>query len=98
VCGDRSCPRWVMVFKVAIVETLRAHALVALKTYLIPSHSSLGITSLGLSARQRSPLLLRTAKVRLLKLCNFLIIDRKRCTPVTFFTDEVKLLRWLMTG
>jgi len=71
-----SLSRWVMVFHEYFLNK---------KTSLL-----LPLLSLGLSAKQRSPLLLRTAKVCLLKLCNFLIIDRKRSTPMAFFTDEVK--------
>src|SRR5215471_2515704 len=43
-------------------------------------------------------LLLLTAKVCLLKLCNLLIIDRERSTAVALFTHEVELCRRLMTA
>src|SRR6478736_6062982 len=43
-------------------------------------------------------LLLRTAKVCLLKLCDLLIVDRERSTAVALFTHEVELRRRLMTA
>src|SRR5215475_12375613 len=43
-------------------------------------------------------LLLPTAKVCLLKLCDLLIIDRERSTAVALFTHEVELCRRLMTA
>ena len=42
-------------------------------------------------------LLLHTAKVRMLELCDLLIIERDRSTPVPLFTHEVEPRRWLMT-
>src|SRR6476659_3404448 len=42
-------------------------------------------------------LLLRTAKVCLLKLCDLLIVDRERSTAVTLLAHEVELRRRLMT-
>jgi len=43
------------------------------------------------------PLLLGTTSVCFLKLCDLLIIERDRRTPVPLFTDEVIPRRWLMT-
>src|SRR5262245_19057460 len=42
-------------------------------------------------------LLLRTTKVCMLELCDLLIIEWDRSTPVSLFTHEVIPRRWLMT-
>jgi hypothetical protein len=94
-CSDRiGCD---VPLPLAIVDALLARTLVALKANLVPPHSWLSITVVGLSGKQGSPLFLRTAKVCLLNLCDLLIIERDRSTPVSLFTDEIKLRRWLMT-
>ena len=78
-----SLSRWVMVFHEYVLNK---------KTSLL-----LPLLSLGLSAKQRTPLLHRTAKVCLLKLCDLFIVDRQRGTAVALFTHEVELRRRLMT-